>query len=107
MGYYTRYELSVDAPNYNDSEIIEQFREECEYANHALQKDGSCSDECKWYDHEKELLAFSKKHPDCLFKLHGEGEESGDIWFKYIKNGKMQVARARIEYDEFDPDKLV
>jgi hypothetical protein len=106
MGYYTRYNLSVDAPNYNDMEIIEQFRKENEYAAHALEEDGSCADECKWYDHEKELKAFSKKHPNLVFTLKGEGEESGDMWYKYFKGGKMQRAKAIITYEDYDPAKL-
>ena len=107
MGYYTCYELSVDSPDYYDLEIIAQFRKENENANWALGSDGSTNGECKWYDHEDEMREFSKKHPDVLFTLKGEGEESGDMWYKYFKNGKMQVAHARIEYDDFDPEKLV
>ncbi len=47
-----------------------------------------------------------KLFPDILFQLNGAGEESGDIWVKYYKNGKSQESRLNIELDEFDPNKL-
>jgi hypothetical protein len=70
----------------SSSEIIEEFINEFEDAAYALDKDGSCYELCKWYEHEEELRKFSKKHPEAIFKLKGEGEESGDIWIKYFKN---------------------
>jgi hypothetical protein len=67
----------------------------CEYAG-----------EIKWYEHDKEMLAASRKFPSVLFTLSGEGEESGDFWRRYYKNGKCQEARAQIVYAEFDEGKL-
>jgi hypothetical protein len=63
-------------------------------------------DECKWYEHEQDMRIFSKLFPEVVFTLKGEGEEPGDLWFKYFQNGKMQKAEAIITYDPFDPKKL-
>lgn len=60
----------------------------------------------KWYEHEKDILAISRRFPKILFILEGEGEDSGDIWKKYFKNGKIQVCKAKITFDEFDESKL-
>lgn len=63
-------------------------------------------DPCKWYAHEKDMKLFSKKFPTFVFKLEGEGSESGDLWIKYFKDGKMQQCHAKIIYDEYDETKL-
>lgn len=60
----------------------------------------------KWYEHVGDMVALSRRFPEVLFTLHGEGEESGDIWRKYFLGGKVQVARATITFDDFDPAKL-
>ena len=110
MGYYTYYELEIKdsatgQPASDADDIIEALRQD-EYAAHALSDDGGSNNSCKWYDHEADLRAFSKKYPDKLFVLSGEGEESGDLWRKYFVNGQCQTAEAVITFAEFDPGKL-
>lgn len=63
-------------------------------------------DSTKWYTHEDHMIWLSSKTPNIVWSLHGEGEESGDLWYKYFKAGKMQEAPARIEYDDYDERKL-
>ena len=60
----------------------------------------------KWYDNEKEMLELSKEFPDVLFKLHGIGEESEDIWNEYFMNGKNQYCKAEFIIPPFDRNKL-
>ncbi len=105
MGYYTRFSLKVHSDH--DVDIIADLRkDEDSYAHHAFDAAGQVNDEHKWYDHEDDMKQFSKKYPDVLFELHGEGEETGDIWNKYFMNGKMQKSKAKITFDEFNPLKL-
>ena len=86
--------------------IIEELREFSEGANYSLNEEGNTKEGSKWYDCDEEFLEFSKKYPDWLFILSGEGEESGDIWNTYYVNGKKQEAKARIVVDDFDASKL-
>lgn len=108
MGYYSYFTMSVIEGATHDEglEIINEFREENEYANLALGEDGYPDGHMKWYDHEEELKEFSKKHPDKLFQLSVEGEENGDMSEKYFKNGKMQVCKAEISFPPYDENKL-
>ena len=103
MGYYTHHTLEVP---YENEGLISVFREECEGAVYAIDDNGYCEESTKWYDHEKDLRKFSKKHPDVIFTLKGEGEESGDLWVEYYKAGKMQRCKAKIVYDDYDDSEL-
>lgn len=59
-------------------------------------------DDCKWYEHERDMKELSEKFPTILFTLKGEGEESGDIWIKYFKYGKMQICDAQIVFEPYN-----
>jgi hypothetical protein len=109
MGYYTTFTLKITSPKTStltEETIIHNFREQYECAKYALSEDGYPIEPCKWYECESELKAFSKSYPEHLFLLVGEGEESGDLWKLYVKNGKCQRASARVIYDEYDESKL-
>jgi len=99
MGYYTRHELEVTN---GDNSLIEKLREYSDEANFSLYSNGDTQEESKWYGHQDELKKFSKLHPNALFILSGEGEEAGDIWREYYKNGKVQMCKAKISFDDFD-----
>lgn len=103
MGYYTRYKLRVES---TESDLIPEFLAECKNASYAIDAKGNPEEETKWYEHEKDLMSFSKRHPEALFILSGEGEESGDIWLKYFKNGLMQTAKAIISFESYNETKL-
>lgn len=92
MGYYTRYKLET-SPESALEKVMESVTEEVRYA---LGYDGSSGNSTKWHDHEEEMAGISERFPDVTFKLHGEGEQSADIWVKYFRNGKSQTCKAEI-----------
>lgn len=122
MGYETRYNLEVNdlvvmkevkgidpTSGKPASILVQEFVDRDKLAREIQDLSGYSylwGDRCNWYDHEKDMRTISRKYKDVLFKLTGEGEESGDLWAKYFKGGKMQVCKARIEYDPFDETKL-
>lgn len=121
MGYETRYRLEVetvkvkkevkgiDANGQPATVFVEEYIDAERIQREISDLSGYqylWSDMCKWYDHEKDMRAISRKYKDVLLKLSGEGEKSGDLWVKYFKNGKMQHCEARIEFDPFDSSKL-
>ena len=102
MGYYTTYTLRTTQGYDNQEEIEETLLEISGYS-----VEFGCKDSCKWYKHEQDMKELSKIYPETTFLLEGEGEESGDIWQKYFKNGKMQMCKAEIVFPAFDESKLV
>ncbi len=107
MGYYTYYNLHIEHVGTDTLEdLIDDLRDFSDGAMYGLEEDGTYADSCKWYEHEEDMVLFSKKHPKVVFKLEGKGEEAEDLWVKYFKNGKMQKCPARIVYDNYSEDKL-
>jgi len=108
MGYYTDYELIVDpysvwheCPTCGHTSFINHQENLCKYIGY-----DPFEQACKWYDWKVDMIAYSKKFPEFIFTLHGEGEESGDIWTAYFMGGKVQVEKAQVQIGGFDPDKL-
>lgn len=111
MGYSTTYSLKWDCKKSKTTweEISDEILLRQEAGTdffYAVDPTGQTTDSCKWYDHEKEVSEFSKIYPDVLFELSGEGEEFGDIWKKYFKNGKMQVCHVMMSFPPFDESKM-
>lgn len=100
MGYYTRHELEVIE---GDNDLVAKLVNESEEARYAIDENGESEESCKWYSHERDLREFSKKHPEALFRLSGEGEEARDIWEEYYRDGKMQKCKAKIVIPDFNP----
>lgn len=123
MGYYTTYELSTKGNKYKISDIVSYMSEEYRsdsYSYNAFAydfenniNDNFISDfelygeRCKWYEHDEDMIKLSLQFPETVFCLYGEGEESGDLWYKYYKNGKKQICEAKITFDEYDESQLV
>ena len=129
MDYNTYYELTVDytkgqaerekaketeIQEIKDSNLSEKTKQRLisditkEYQNqYVTQSDvvdiigyNPFNDSCKWYDHDKDMISVSETFNGVLFVLTGHGEERDDIWKKYFYNGQMQVANAKINFDE-------
>lgn len=118
MGYYTCHNLKIhqidNEKELTFSEIIKlktlideyiKSHEAIEYAVGLIDTEWEC-DSCKWYDHHEDMVEMSKAFPNVVFELEGDGEESGDIWKTYYKNGKSQDCPVIMTFDEYDPNKL-
>ena len=113
MGYYTRFEGSVTGP----AELMEQFETDAEagdrFGSYDMELDEWLSgdlmggDTIKWYGWEDDIKALSRKYPALLFSLEGEGEESGDIWKAWARNGKVVTAQAKIVFETPDLDAVL
>lgn len=102
MGYNTSYRLEWSAVDELTGFKIGTAIGENEEMRYVMGSDGHSEDSGKWYDNEADMRALSLKFPGVLFTLHGEGEESGDVWKKYFRDGKAQICKARLDFPPFD-----
>ena len=52
----------------------------------------------KWYTHGEDMIALSEQFPAYTFRLHGSGEDKGDLWYRYFRNGEDELCEAKVEY---------
>lgn len=105
MGYYTRFTLST-RPNEAWDEVEKYVGEnytENDYLPAIISDDGETY---KWYGHMDDVKELSTHFPDVVFVLYGEGEESGDLWYKYFKNGKVQECPGSVTFPPYDESRL-
>lgn len=91
---------------------FEPFRFQIE-AEKLANDDGSCppylcrlyleSDGAVW-DWKSDMKELSSAFPDLVFKVHGEGGRTLDLWDAYICDQKIQMCHAEIP--PFNPNKL-
>lgn len=89
MGYYTNYDLSR-----NSEEVIEAIEE---MAGESLE------DSTKWYDSREHMKAVSLKFPGVMLHVKGMGEENGDIWQAFYKDGRECYQKAQITFPDYTP----
>lgn len=80
MGYYTVYSLTKIKGKSEDFDALNEDLREL-----GIDLDSDCN--LKWYDHETDLENLTKKYPDLVVELEGDGEDVGDYWKKRFKNG--------------------
>lgn len=89
MGYYTRYDISN-----NFEEIYDAINEQSGY--------GSVEDDSiKWYDCLKDITEVSKKFPNQEVHVAGQGEEQGDVWKAFAKDGVLFLSKAVMEFGPY------
>lgn len=87
MGYYTNYEIiAIEDPNEEFDDFLWDLADYTDYKE--LQEGYATS--IKWYDWKEDSIEISKRYPNILFRIQGDGEESDDLWRFYCKNGKSK-----------------
>ena len=131
MGYYTSYQLSMSRDISRKEIVMKEdeianliqkikiLRSKDRYGDHPStwfleelnQKLNfetlSCFDEnCKWYTCSEDMKLASTLFPDVLFEIRGDGEQTGDMWKAYFKDGKMARYQAKFVFPEFNEDDM-
>jgi len=112
MGYDTYYQIEIqpDPEDYDVNSWKAQKLEAKLCGDLTLEQHkeqiGFIEENTRWQEMEEEMSAYSLKYPEILFIVHGEGEESQDLWRHYFKNGKSWETRAQIVYEDFKEEYL-
>lgn len=102
MGYNTKYKLEVDwSSKDNLGDVDERFEDITGMGLHQLDEEPM-----KWYDYDTDMKKVSLLYPDTVFTLTGVGEDKGDLWRCYFKNGKDNKVDAITTYPPFDENEL-
>lgn len=102
MGYYTNFRVSSVLPSDEYQEKLEEI------SGYEFAEDGQdlYLSYSKWYDDIEHMKKLSLLFPGILFEVEGEGEEAGDWWKEYFKDGKMQRCQAIVTFEPYDEGKL-
>ena len=103
MGYDTYYSLYVrrksdpfhDVDLEKDEEAqraIDDLRANNEHAQWAFEEDGTTRQEVRhWDTFEEDFIDLSKKYPDLVFCVFGDGDASDDKWEAWFHNGEAET----------------
>lgn len=114
MGYYTKFKGKVSGDGVSMAKFENDAEKEITFGSYDFplsdfnNKYGFGDGETyKWYGYDSDMLGLSDKYRNLLFELTGEGEESGDLWKSWYRNGKSVRAEAQIVFVEPDLDTLL
>jgi hypothetical protein len=106
MGYYTKYTVKISGADDTNHlrKVLETLELHREY-DETFSDDGRdvtvSTEPQKWYTWERECILVSKVYPKITIEVHGEGEETGDIWKARVRNGESEYVKAKIVFDPF------
>lgn len=86
MGYFTYFTLNkISGSDEDYNALIGDIREKTGYdfSNDTVV-------EGKWYDCDEDMTELSKKYPDLIVQMDGDGENSDDIWASRYHNGERE-----------------
>lgn len=93
MGYDTWFNIntSTEPQDYREEEAVRKEISNAVFGtDHHNVIEGF---EAHWYDHDKDLIKISKKHPTVLIEISGDGEDSDDIWSARYRNGESETVQ--------------
>ena len=97
MGYQTYYRLSLEP--LDEAKLVEVI--EAEEMLGIFDHEGNATDWYKWYEYRKDMIAISRRYPDLIFCLEGEGEDREDNWIEFFQDGSFKRLEPEILWPRF------
>ena len=95
MGYYTYFTLDVtpDTPE----QLPALFEQITDYSFSNIGNDS-----IKWYDVDSNMCDISRRFPNHIFTLHGNGKDFDDKWQAVYVNGQFSKVYAELIFPTID-----
>lgn len=109
MGYYTQFSLKVRNISESEYERLNEILKDKDLLNYVFccpnydafhfEAEYPSYEDQRWYNSEEDMKTISEFFPNAVFELSGEGEEFGDFWREYFKDGKTEYCCGEIIYE--------
>ena len=108
MGYCTYLSIEIDREEPTVEQVAEAVADVANDTAVAFWRSALTGEtEVKWYDGTADMKQVSRRYPEAVLTLRGEGEDPDDRWVEYHQNGRVQVERMpEWTPPPFDPAKL-
>lgn len=105
MGYITQFELDVTGFSEDALAEFEEAADNHEETPCGIHYSDFVNGEtisCKWYNSKEDMIDLSKKFPELLFSVDAAGEEPGDLWRAWARNGKYKRIEPEMVWPKID-----
>lgn len=112
MGYLTKYKIEIidgDLEDFERQLIEKKYCTLEQLISREISNSPNANffnESTKWYDSIKKMEKFSEKHPRATFLLYGDGEDQGDTWKAYFRNGNSVKLVPELVWPEFNESML-
>ena len=106
MGYYTYLSIEIDREEPTVEQVAETVADVAKDSDVAFWRSALTGEtEVKWYDGTADMKQVSRRYPEAVLTLRGEGEDPDDRWVEYhwyrgIRNvgtGAIPTGRSRAD----------
>lgn len=98
MGYNTAYRIEITG---KDNDLALAYLEKISGYGESIHDES-----IKWFNCVEDAEKTSKRFPEVLIEIYGDGDESDDNWRMLIKNGKAKRVTATLTYPPLTEDDL-
>ncbi len=93
MGYDTFYNVNIISFNEEERNAVREEIARAAFDERAKSSDVDYGFEAHWYDHDDDLKAIAKRHPDVIIEVSGDGEDPNDIWASRYHGDRSETIR--------------
>lgn len=104
MNYQTKFTVNYKNDDHEDHSMeifnaLKDLNPDCFNNNEAINLEAMFKEPLDWYSWNENMTALSKLFPLTTFVIYGNGQDYGDCWKAYFRNGDIDYCKSHIVYD--------